>query len=214
MAVLSWPKVFLKERLKTNGRVVVAGGVSHERTDASGCVVATGSVGVERTGPGGCVVAAGGVPPERFDADGRILATGGVSIERLKTGGRVVVAGGVGVRAPAHRSLCCRSRWCWSGAHRPRSLCCRRRLCCDRARQNPWPCCRGPPSIVKERLKTNGRVVHAGCEAEEGIRALSRVAVGITSVRCWNTACALGKSAKTPSARSIVVIMFFRFFMM
>jgi hypothetical protein len=38
--------------------------------------------------------------------------------------------------------------------------------------------------VVFERSKTGGRVGGAGCEIEERIIALSRVFVGIPSVRC------------------------------
>jgi hypothetical protein len=36
---------------------------------------------------------------------------------------------------------------------------------------------------VKERIKTQARIVDTGCEAEERILTLSRVAAGIASVR-------------------------------
>ena len=50
------------------------------------------------------------------------------------------------------------------------------------------PAAPGPPvagCVALERTSTDGRVGVSGCEAEERIIPLSRVAIGIASVRCW-----------------------------
>ena len=62
--------------------------------------------------------------------------------------------------------------------------CCRCRLCCYKRTESPLAVLLMPVGVAVERIKTDGRVVAAGCEAEKRIFALSGVVAGIASVRC------------------------------
>src|SRR4029077_17740860 len=86
------------ERLKTVGRVAVAGCVAKKRLKTVGRVVAAGCVVQQRKNTVGRVLLAGFVAIERSVTNGRVLvaAEGArathVAIERIKTNGRVALA--------------------------------------------------------------------------------------------------------------------------
>ena len=90
----------IKERMKTLGCVVGAGGVAKERVNTVGRVEVAGCVVRERFATGGRVVVAGCVAIERVNTGSRVVETGyavngRVVKERLIPGGRIVGAAGV-----------------------------------------------------------------------------------------------------------------------
>src|SRR5262249_46501677 len=79
----------VQERLKTLGRVVVAGAVAAERGCTGSRVLATDCVMKRRGGTSGCVGASRSVVNERRLTGRRVAAADCVSKERRSTGGRV-----------------------------------------------------------------------------------------------------------------------------